>query len=114
MKILLVEDEWLLAADATDRLEDAGYRVVGPFGAVSDALRELERELPDAAILDIQLVSETSFPIARRLIDRGVPFFFLSGHSKADYAAELGDATVLPKPPNWGQVLRLLEQKLVT
>jgi DNA-binding response OmpR family regulator len=111
-RILIVEDEWLLASELSSRLQDAGFDVVGPASSVADALGYVELSYPDAAILDIQLIGEKSFPIAARLTERSIPFFFLSGHSSADFEEDLGDAIVLPKPADWTSVLDVLRGKL--
>lgn len=110
--ILVVEDEWLLASELSGRLQDAGFDVIGPAPSVRDAVKFMETATPDAAILDIQLLGETSFPVAARLAERSIPFFFVSGHSRADFADELRDAVLLPKPADWTAVLRVLRAKL--
>ncbi|HET6469264.1 MAG TPA: hypothetical protein VFG43_12895 [Geminicoccaceae bacterium] len=80
-RILVVEDEMLIALDLDLVLRRAGYEVVGPAGRVGEALRLLAREPGlDGALLDVQVDEETVFPVADALVARGVPFLFLSGY----------------------------------
>jgi CheY-like chemotaxis protein len=80
-KVLLVEDEGLVAMTMEDMLEDLGCDVVGSFGSVAAALDWLagEPEL-DGALLDVNLGGEMVFPVADVLIARGVPIIFATGY----------------------------------
>ena len=76
LRILVVEDEYVIAADMARSLEDLGMTVAGPVASVADALGTIEREpAPDAAILDISLGGEKVFTLADTLLERGVPSF---------------------------------------
>ena len=80
-RILLVEDEMMLALELEMALEDEGAEVIGPIDDLSKGLARLDRELVlDAAILDIDLHGEDVFPIAERLRARDVPFLFHTAH----------------------------------
>lgn len=76
--ILIVEDNYFLATDLQRNLELAGARVLGPVGSISEAFQLIRDERVDAALLDIELEEETSYPIAERLAAIGVPFLFVS------------------------------------
>jgi CheY-like chemotaxis protein len=78
--ILVVEDDYVLAMDMRLTLEDVGAEVIGPVGTVRDALRMVEREHIDAAVLDIELHGELVFAVAERLQDDGVPFAFATAY----------------------------------
>ncbi|WP_076070248.1 response regulator [Sphingomonas montana] len=78
LRILVVEDDFLLGLDLATMLEHAGAEVVGPVISVQEALDALD-PLPDIATLDVQLGEETSFPIADTLAQRGIPFVFATG-----------------------------------
>ena len=78
-RVLVVEDEALLAMDLADTLDTAGFEVVGPVGDVDDALALIETDSIDFAILDINLGPRTSEAIAQRLKTSGTPFIALSG-----------------------------------
>ena len=78
--VLVVEDEILIALILRDELLDAGARVVGPAMSVAEALRLIENEKPTAAILDVNLGSEVSLPVAQRLEADAVPFILHTGN----------------------------------
>ena len=98
-RVLLVEDEFLIAMAVEAALADAGARVVGPAKSVADARRLLD-EAPSVAVLDYRLAGgETSLPIARDLAARGVPFLFHTGNATPDdLHAHFPGAQVLTKP----------------
>jgi DNA-binding response OmpR family regulator len=79
-RILVVEDEALIAFDIEYAIKDAGGIVVGPFATVADAMAPVEQENLSAAILDVRLGAETSLPIARRLAEKGVSFLFYTAY----------------------------------
>lgn len=79
-KVLIVEDSYLLALTLEDMLTDSGAEVVGIAPSVAIALKAMEDHSIDIACLDINLGSETSFPIADALALRGIPFVFVSAY----------------------------------
>lgn len=79
-KVLIVEDSYLLALTLQDMLTDAGADVVGIAPSVAVALNAMERHTIDIACLDINLGSETSFPVADALAMRGISFVFVSSY----------------------------------
>ena len=80
-KILLVEDEYMLATDLAQYLERHGATVVGPVGSVAQAM-PLTGAALDAAVLDINLRGERVYPVADALIARGVPIVFATGYDE--------------------------------
>lgn len=83
-RILVVEDEMLIAMELEGVLEDEGCVAVGPAPTVCRALGLLDRELLDAAILDLNLDGLDASPIALALAERGVPFVVVSGYGGAE------------------------------
>jgi chemotaxis family two-component system sensor kinase Cph1 len=81
-RILVVEDDPMLALNVEQLLEDAGCAVVGPCATVARALEMARRGGMDAAILDVNLRGELVFPVADRLAEAGIPFVVVSGHSR--------------------------------
>jgi CheY-like chemotaxis protein len=80
-RILVVEDEYLLADELATELAVEGATVLGPAPSVEQALALLDdRPLPDGAILDLNLGGEPAFPVADALIGRGVPLIFTTGY----------------------------------
>ena len=91
-KILIVEDEYLIADDLTALLLEAHVEIIGPAASLPKAMRlASDAELIDAAVLDINLRGVNVFPLADELRSRGVPLMFLTGYGgnniPADYAA---------------------------
>ena len=97
-RVLVVEDDGLIAADMADVLINAGYDVVGPSGVVADALALLETVGCDIAVLDINLGWDTSEAVACSLRDRGTPFLVVSGYTVLQSPAVFHDAPRLSKP----------------
>lgn len=89
-RILVVEDEYLIAMDIEACLQDAGAEVIGPFVSAAEALANLDGQAIDAALLDIGLNAADSYPVADEMRRRGAPFVFMSGYGahqlKPDYA----------------------------
>lgn len=99
LRILVVEDNFLAAEACKQLLEMNGCDVVGPTGRVEAALALVGGEGLDGALLDINLAGESSFPIARALRERGVPFMFLTGYDdSALIPSDLRSARRLGKP----------------
>ncbi len=85
--VLLVEDNMIIALDAEDVLLQLGAGRVIAAPGIRRALSEIDTDPPAIALLDINLGDETSFPIAERLLEQGIPFLFATGY---------GDAAQLP------------------
>ena len=80
-RVLVVEDEYVIAQDLKSSLENAGAEVLGPVPSVARAMALLDADAaPDAAILDVNLGTEDVFPVAEALRERGVPFVFATGY----------------------------------
>jgi DNA-binding LytR/AlgR family response regulator len=100
LKLLLVEDNFLVAEHVRDILVRNGCEVIGPAPRVAKALRLVQDNAAlDGAVLDINLGGELCFPIAEALAARAVPFFFLTGYdTRSIIPAEFRATTVLAKP----------------
>jgi DNA-binding response OmpR family regulator len=96
-RILIVEDEYLIAADLRRTLGRAGATIVGPIGDLDEGLALAEAPL-DAAVLDVNLENALAYPIADRLVARGVPYMFLTGYDAWSLPDAYRDAPCLPKP----------------
>jgi CheY-like chemotaxis protein len=81
-RVLLVEDEPIVAWLLKEMLVDLGCSVVGPAANVSQALAMIDAESIDVAVLDVNLRGQMSYPIADVLVARGVPFVFSTGYDK--------------------------------
>lgn len=107
-KVLVVEDEALIAMLFEDILEDTACRIVGPAMNVRQALELARTEEIDVAVLDVNLNGESSFPVAALLAERGVPLVFSSGYGSQGLPAEWQDRPTLPKPFTSDEVLDTL------
>lgn len=111
VRVILVEDEALVAMMMEDLLEQLGCEVVGSFGALSPALDWLDRQddPPDGAVLDVNLGGgENVFPLARALRGRGVPFVFATGYGVLPEDG-FAEATILHKPVDLGMLSPVVE-----
>ena len=97
-RILVVEDEALVAMLVEDALLDAGLEVIGPAATVAEAMRLLHAERPDAVVLDLNLAGETSTPIADVLKEREIPYVIATGYGVSGLPPGHLGAMVLPKP----------------
>ncbi len=108
-RILLVEDEPLIAMHVEDVLTGLGCAVVGTASNTAQAMAILGVHPIDVAVLDINLGSnETSYPIADALEERAVPFVLLSGYSRAGQRAKDRDRPWLQKPVDESELSRAL------
>jgi two-component SAPR family response regulator len=98
LKVLVVEDESLVALDIETMLEEMGCKVVASVPRLVKALDLASRLDLDLAVLDINLAGEVVYPLAFRLAARGIPFLFSTGYSTADLPPELRDRPILRKP----------------
>jgi CheY-like chemotaxis protein len=97
-RVLVVEDEMIVAWLLQDLLADLGCVVVGPAANVNQALGMIEAEAVDAAVLDVNLNGQMSYPIADALAARGVPFLFSTGYHKDTLLDGYRTFPVLQKP----------------
>jgi DNA-binding response OmpR family regulator len=107
-RILVVEDEMLVAMLLEDTIGDLGHKVVGPAMRVETALSVLESEPIDFAILDINIAGKLSFPIADRLRELAVPFIFASGYGVDGLIDGYRDVAILQKPFSPDQIAAAL------
>lgn len=96
-RILVVEDEALIAVMVEDMLSELGSIVVGPAATIEQALTLLAHEEIDAAVLDVNIRGERIDPVAEALAARGVPMLFATGYGEVRLANGVA-ATVIDKP----------------
>lgn len=98
LRILLVEDEFLVSLALEEDLRSLGARLVGPCNDLISALSAAQTERFEVAVLDVNLGGTMVYPLADDLVRRGVPFLFLSGYSAADMPARFADIPRIAKP----------------
>ena len=98
-RVLLVEDNAIIALGMASLLEDEGAHIVGPFAHLSTAMDEIAERLPDVALLDIELADGVVFPLADALCEAGVPMVFHSGGAgRHSLVRTYPDAPLCEKP----------------
>jgi DNA-binding response OmpR family regulator len=97
-RVLVVEDEAMIAMLVEDMILDFGSEVVGPASKIEDALALAQDADLDAAILDVKVGEAVVFPVADRLRERGIPFIFASGYGSATLPTRFVGSPTLPKP----------------
>lgn len=98
-RILVVEDEFLVALGLEDNLRSMGCAVIGPAQSLASAMQMAAREQVDAALLDVNLAGEAVYPAASILAERGIPFLFCSGYTGAGrIPVEFADVPRVTKP----------------
>ena len=112
-RILVAEDEMVVAFDLCDTVEEAGFEVEGPHAGISSAMLAFQKEKPDLAILDISLHDGHVFPLARKLEAEDVPIIFHSGrHSREEVEEHFPRAITLLKPCPPADMLRAVNDVL--
>ncbi len=108
-RVLLVEDESLVALLLTDLLADLECEVVGLASNAAQALALARSSDIDFALLDVNLGSQsTSFAAAEALRARGVPFAFVTGYGAQGVREDLRDAPVVSKPVDFAELRKVL------
>jgi CheY-like chemotaxis protein len=97
-RIMIVEDETLVAMSLAELVEELGFSVIGPFGRVRDATTALKDGGIDAAILDVNLGGEMVYPLADVLREGRVPFVFMTGYGAESIERRFANVPVLQKP----------------
>jgi len=99
VKILIVEDDALIAMELEERLGDFGYRVIGPAATIAAAQEAVRGERPDIALLDANLAGESSVRLGAELTRQGVRVAFCTGYDRIkDMPPELEGVPILTKP----------------
>lgn len=111
-RVLVVEDEALIAMDIEAVLRSAGYAVVGPLPELEKAVQAAAEEGVDAAILDVNLGGSMVFPVADALARRGVPFVFMTGYGREILPERFGHRPLAHKPCSARVLLKLLSDAL--
>ncbi|MFL5280502.1 MAG: response regulator [Rhodopila sp.] len=98
LRVLVAEDEALVAMMIEDLLEDLGCEIAASAARLEDALEKAQTVTADVAVLDVNLAGRLSYPVIEVLRARGIPFVVATGYRLNDLPAELQGAPVLAKP----------------
>jgi CheY-like chemotaxis protein len=107
LRVLVVEDDFLIAMDIKEAIERLGGQVVGPTGRLEQAQDLARREVFDAAILDVKLDGDVIFPLAEELLTRGVPIVLATGYDVENLPENFQGVPHLRKPFHDTDVQRL-------
>jgi DNA-binding response OmpR family regulator len=111
-RVLVVEDEYLIADDLSRALSEAGASIVGPVGTVEHADKAITAGQLDGAILDLNLRGDMAFSVAERLHAQSVPFVIVSGYGTNALPEQLRDWPSLEKPVSSAKVIDSLAREL--
>lgn len=96
LKVLVVEDEAIIAMLLEDMLSELGHDMVASVANIDDARAETANHQIDLAILDVNLGQQSSYPLTTDLNAKGIPFILSTGYGRL--GAEWGNGVVLQKP----------------
>ena len=115
LRILVVEDTFMLADELNEILTDLGCETVGPAARASDATQLASGNALDGALLDVNLSrGETSFPVAAHLVSRHVPFVFITGYDlDISFPAEFRSVPRISKPVDVGNLVHTMLRHFV-
>ncbi len=113
LRVMIAEDEFLVALSLEEDLRRHGCDIVGPFSRMDEARAAAQSEAIDVALLDINMNGEMAFPVADALAARGIRFMFLSGYGATTFPERYRDAPRVPKPYDpsalIGEIRKLLD-----
>ena len=108
LRVLVAEDELVIGIDLAERIAAAGHSVLGPFTRRAEIVEWIAHDLPDAAVLDLQLLDGSCEGVVRQLRDRGVPIVAFTGSS--DVPKDLVNMLVVTKTGSVDHVLAALKR----
>ena len=114
LKVLVVEDDYLISLLFDEMLTSAGCVVVGPVPRLADALEAAAKESCDAAVLDVNIGGERVYPVAEILAERHVPFIFVTGYSGDALPRKYAEQPRIAKPFRVAQLLGALSNLIET
>jgi CheY-like chemotaxis protein len=110
LRVLLVEDEIMVALLLEDMLAELGCTVVGPVARLDKALGLARSEAYDLAFLDVNLDGEEVYPVVEAVAARDIPFVFVTGYGRAGVRAPYSDRPTLQKPFRRHELRQLLAE----
>ncbi|MGE0597164.1 MAG: response regulator [Hyphomonadaceae bacterium] len=113
LHVLVVEDEALVAMLVEDMLAELGHKTVAVVGRLDQALRAVEEGAFDLAVLDVNLGGgQLSYPIAEKIVARGVPFLFATGYGVAGLSRDWAHVPTIQKPFQLDDLARAIDAAL--
>lgn len=112
LRVLIAEDEFLVALSLEEDLRGHGCEIVGPFSRLADARKAAEEEEVDVALLDVNMNGEMAYPVADALAARGILFIFLSGYGATNFPERYRSAPRVPKPYDPSSLIKEIRKLL--
>ncbi|WP_207540532.1 response regulator [Sabulicella rubraurantiaca] len=113
LKILVVEDEYVIARELSEALERHGAKVLGPVATLDAAMAQLSaNEDLAGAVLDIKLHGSQAYTLAEMLRGRGVPFLFATGYDRQEIAPDFRDVPHCEKPVDVRTIIATLAREM--
>jgi CheY-like chemotaxis protein len=109
-RVLLVEDEMMVALLLEGELTALGHEVIGPVGRVQQALAIAQHDSLDVALLDVNVNGAEVYPVADALAARGIPYIFVTGYGNRGLRAQYRDRPTLQKPFEVEDLLEAIEE----
>jgi CheY-like chemotaxis protein len=109
-RILVIEDEALIALELQELLDQRGAKVIGPAVSVSEALEAINENHIDCALLDVKLGDETADAVAAALEQRAIPTVFVTGYGDGNLPPGFEASPVVEKPYTEDQLLNLISR----
>ena len=110
LRILIVEDEAPIALQVEDMLVESDCDVVGPASRVGQALKLIDEEPVDAAVLDLNIAGDLVYPVADALEKRGLPYIFATGYGASSLTEPYRSRRVLQKPFSRRELLQAVRE----
>lgn len=110
LRILIVEDEAPIALQVEDMLVESDCDVVGPASRVGQALKLIDDEAVDAAVLDLNIAGDLVYPVADALEKRGLPYIFATGYGASSLTEPYRGRPVLQKPFSRRELLQAMQE----
>lgn len=105
LRVLIVEDDYLIAENVAEVLREVGIYVVGPVGKFQEACQMVQDIPLDCAVLDINIVGGTAFPLIDVLIQSNVPVLLMTGYDQEELPAKYRSLPLIQKPLLKGDVV---------
>lgn len=109
-RVLVVEDNVIIAMEIEFLAGECGCAVVGPAGSVNEALNEIGEAEIEGAILDINLGDERIWPLAEYLTERQVPFVLATGYGLEEVPDSFKNCVILSKPISRAALQKALKE----
>ncbi len=110
--VLVVEDEYYLAIELAEQIERSGGSVIGPYATAEEGTASLEDELPACALIDINTGDGPSFALADALVQKGIPFVFMTGYDAEVIPARFSQFACVQKPSDSHTAMQALANLL--